>query len=118
MMAKGTARTVNKRLTLEERLRHQQIRRQVEEEKSALVARGRRAKARQARLTEALAELRATRHAMGFSLAEIGERTGIEKSNLSRLENARHPNPTIDTLMRYANAVGKEIVITLIDKTD
>lgn len=117
-MAKGTARTVSKKLTAEERLRHQRIRQQVEEEKSAIVARGRRAKARQARLIEALAELKATRQAMGFSLSDIGERAGIEKSNLSRLENAPHPNPTVDTLMRYANAVGKEIVITLIDKNE
>ncbi len=43
-------------------------------------------------------------------------RTGIEKDNLSRLENASNPNPTIDTLTRYAGAVGKEVVITLVDK--
>jgi transcriptional regulator with XRE-family HTH domain len=43
-------------------------------------------------------------------------RTGIEKGNLSRLENAPNPNPTIDTLTRYADAVGKEVVITLVDK--
>lgn len=34
----------------------------------------------------------------------------------SLLENAPHPNPTIDTLRRYADAVGKEVPITLIDK--
>jgi transcriptional regulator with XRE-family HTH domain len=49
-------------------------------------------------------------------LADIKARTGIEKGNLSRLENAPNPNPTIDTLARYADAVGKEVVITLIDK--
>ena len=115
-MAKGTARTVNKKLTPEERLRHQRIRQQVEGEKAALMARGRRAKAKHTRLQEALAELKVTRQKMGLSLTEIGARTGIEKSNLSRLENAPHPNPTMDTLTRYADAVGKEIVITLIEK--
>jgi hypothetical protein len=115
-MAKGTARTINKKLTPEERSRHQRIRQQVEGEKSELMAHGRRAKAHHTRLQEALAELKATRQKMGLSLTDIGARTGIEKSNLSRLENAPHPNPTVDTLTRYATAVGKEIVITLIEK--
>ncbi len=29
---------------------------------------------------------------------------------------APNPNPTIETLTRYADAVGKELVITLVDK--
>lgn len=41
--------------------------------------------------------------------------TGIEKNNLSRLEHASHPHPTLDTLCRYADAVGKKIVIALVD---
>jgi hypothetical protein len=32
-----------------------------------------------------------------------GDRTGIEKGNLSRLENVANPNPTFDTLTRYAD---------------
>jgi hypothetical protein len=55
---------------------------------------------------------------LGLSLADIRQRTGIEKGNLSRLENAMNPNPTIDTLSRYADAVGKEIVIALVDKAE
>jgi transcriptional regulator with XRE-family HTH domain len=47
---------------------------------------------------------------------EIGARAGIDKSNLSRLENNVDPNPTIDTLSRYATAVGKEMLIVLADK--
>jgi hypothetical protein len=31
------------------------------------------------------------------------------------LENARNPNPTIDTLGRYAEALGKDIMIVLTD---
>jgi transcriptional regulator with XRE-family HTH domain len=52
-----------------------------------------------------------------LSLADIKAATGIEKSNLSRLENAPHPNPTIDTLCRYADAVGKQVLIMLVDKS-
>jgi len=61
------------------------------------------------------AALKTTREALGLSLADIKASTGIEKSNLSRLENDSLANPTIDTLCRYAEAVGKEIVITLVD---
>jgi hypothetical protein len=114
-MAPRKVRSVPKALTEEERVRHRTIREQVEQEKPDLMARGRRAKARHTMLKEAVGVLKATREALGLSLADITASTGIAKSNLSRLENEPHPNPTIDTLCRYAEAVGKEIVITLID---
>jgi hypothetical protein len=117
-MAKRKVRSVNKKLTDEERLRHRRIRDQIEQEKPELIAQGRRIKANHARLREAVAVLKSTRESLGLSLADIRERTGIEKGNLSRLENATNPNPTIDTLTRYADAVGKEIVIALVDKTE
>jgi transcriptional regulator with XRE-family HTH domain len=63
----------------------------------------------------AVAALKSTREALGLSLADIKSSTEIEKSNLSRLENDPLANPTIDTLCRYAEAVGKEMVITLVD---
>ena len=116
-MAQRKVRSVNKSLTEEERVRHRTIREQVEQEKTDLIARGRRAKARHTMLREAVMALKATREALGLSLADIKAYTGIEKSNLSRLENDPHANPTIDTLCRYADAVGKEIVITLVDKS-
>jgi DNA-binding Xre family transcriptional regulator len=116
-MAQRKVRSVHKALTEEERLRHRTIRAQVEQEKTALIARGRRAKARHTMLKEPVGTLKAAREALGLSLTDIKASTGIEKSNLSRLENAPRPNPTLDTLCRYADAVGKEIVITLIDKS-
>src|SRR5499433_1907938 len=107
--------SVNKALTEEERMRHRAIREQIEQEKPELITRGLRAKARHTRLKEAIKALKMTREALGLSLADIKASTGIEKSNLSRLENDPLANPTIDTLCRYAEAVGKEIVITLVD---
>jgi DNA-binding Xre family transcriptional regulator len=111
-------RSINKELTEEERVRHRAIREQIEQEKAALMARGRRAKARYTMLREAVAALKSTREELGLSLADIKASTGIEKSNLSRLENDPLANPTIDTLCRYAEAVGKTIVITLVDTVD
>ncbi|MCZ6876099.1 MAG: helix-turn-helix transcriptional regulator [bacterium] len=91
---------------------------QVEQEMPQFIARGRRAKARHIMLKEAVAVLKATREALGLRRTDIKAYTGIEKSNLSRLGNDPHPNPTIDTLCRYADAVGKGIVITLVEKSN
>ncbi|HEY7711896.1 MAG TPA: helix-turn-helix transcriptional regulator, partial [Candidatus Entotheonella sp.] len=117
-MAQREVRSVNKKLTEEERQRHRRIREQIENERAELIARGKRVQARHDTLRQAVATLKATRKALGLTLADINARTGIEKSNLSRLENDPNPNPTIDTLCRYADAVGKEIVITLVDPTE
>ena len=118
-MAPRKVRSINKALTDEERVRHRTICEQVEQEKAELIARGQRAKARHTMLKEkeVVVALKTTREALGLSLADIKASTGIEKSNLSRLENDPHPNPTIDTRCRYADAVGKEIVIMLVDKS-
>ena len=43
------------------------------------------------------------------------ERTGIERSTLSRLENNATANPTINTLSRYADAVGKKVFVIFAD---
>ena len=49
----------------------------------------------------------------GLSLSELIERTGIERSTLSRLGNNEETNPTAATLARYADAVGKKILVVL-----
>jgi hypothetical protein len=116
-MAKYRIRSVNKELSPAERRRHAAICREIEHEKPELIAQGRRVKLRHVRLREAVGILKTTREALGLTLADIKARTGIEKGNLSRLENAPNPNPTIDTLIRYADAVGKELVMELIDKS-
>jgi ribosome-binding protein aMBF1 (putative translation factor) len=53
-------------------------------------------------------ELRAQREKVGLSLAVVSERSGIDQGALSRLENGRG-NPTVQTLMRYARAIGGRI---------
>lgn len=66
-------------------------------------------------LLAALIELKKAREAAGLSLADVAERSGIDKAALSRLENGVHDNPTVDTLTRYATAVGKRLVWSLQD---
>jgi transcriptional regulator with XRE-family HTH domain len=44
-------------------------------------------------------------------------RTGMSRSAISRLENDDSANPTIETIARYAEDLGKQIAVTLTDKT-
>jgi hypothetical protein len=57
-------------------------------------------------------ELKQARRAAGLTLAAISRRTGMDQATLSRLENGRQPNPTVDTLWRYARAIGRDLVLT------
>ena len=65
----------------------------------------------------ALAELKRVREAAGLSLTDVAEKSGIDKAALSRLENGVHDNPTVETLMRYAAALGKRLSWSLQDLT-
>lgn len=57
-------------------------------------------------------ELRKAREAAGLTLAAVSKLTGMDQATLSRLENGRQPNPTVDTLWRYASAVGRRLVLS------
>ena len=39
----------------------------------------------------------------------------MDRSALSKLETGQRPNPTVETLARYAEAVGKRLVVSLAD---
>ncbi len=56
--------------------------------------------------------LKQVREAAGLTLAQISERSGIDQPALSRLENGQNKNPTLDTLWRYAAAVGQRLVLS------
>jgi len=57
-----------------------------------------------------LAKLRSHRELKGLSLADVAERTGMGRSNLCRLEQ-NGENAKLETLQRYAAALGCELVI-------
>ena len=42
--------------------------------------------------------LRQFREEAGLTLADVAERSGVDKASLSRLENGFYPNPTMNTL--------------------
>lgn len=60
-------------------------------------------------LLSALATLKRERERQGLSLAEISDRSGLDKGMISRLENGKILNPTVNTLWKYANAVGMTV---------
>ncbi len=62
-----------------------------------------------------LHELKKHREEAGLSLADVANRTGMDRAAISRLENGHQPNPTVETISRYAMAVGKQIAWSLVD---
>ena len=62
-----------------------------------------------------LKQLKAARVEQGLSLADLTDLTGMDRSALSKLETGQRTNPTVETLVRYAEAVGKRLVVSLAD---
>jgi ribosome-binding protein aMBF1 (putative translation factor) len=62
-----------------------------------------------------LRSLRQERESAGLSLDEVATRSGIDKAQLSRLENGKVPDPRPSTLSRYARAIGKRLAWSLVD---
>jgi DNA-binding XRE family transcriptional regulator len=60
-----------------------------------------------------LAALKTHREKKGLSLADVAQRCGMDRSAVSRLENGVYVNPTLDTLHRYATAIGAEIAFSV-----
>lgn len=58
----------------------------------------------------ALAKLKVARMREGLSLADVSEKTGIERGNISKLEN-NVDNIEINTLVRLADALGYDVVV-------
>jgi ribosome-binding protein aMBF1 (putative translation factor) len=105
--------TRDRRLTPEEAAKYKAVREQVAEELPDLVARHHERMATRDQLQDLLRQLKAAREGKGLSLADLTELTGMDRSALSKLETGRRANPTVETLVRYAEAVGKRLVVSL-----
>ncbi|HET6574138.1 MAG TPA: helix-turn-helix transcriptional regulator [Fimbriiglobus sp.] len=66
-------------------------------------------------LRQIATELKRERERKGMTLAELSSRCGIDQAALSRLENGKVDNPTIDTLYRVAAALDKVVCCVLRD---
>ena len=115
-MAKRQAKRLRRELSPEEKQRWQRAREEAESEKKEILAKGRRIKSAHGRIEvavgDALKMLKAERLGQGLSLSDVEERSGIGRAALSRLENETEPNPTVVTLTRYAEALGKRLVVS------
>jgi DNA-binding phage protein len=66
-------------------------------------------------LLKGLIALKRARQDRGLSLSEVSRRSGIDLASLSRLEAGKNPNPTFETLSRYADALGLRLELTLVE---
>jgi len=60
-------------------------------------------------------KLKRERRRQGLTLADVSDRSGLDIGLLSRLENGKVVNPTLMTLWRYANALGRTITLDVSD---
>lgn len=113
------AKHIHRELKADERAKVAEARRLTGEEEGEIRRQARQYKkecdSARATMREAMRLLKAERMRQGLSLSDIQQRTGMEPSNLSRLENDESANPTIATLTRYAEALGKRLEIVLSD---
>ena len=110
--------TRKRRLTPVEAAGYQAIRKKVARELPRLVLRHRERMAIHNQLRQVYDRLKAAREEKGLSLSELTKLTGMDRSALSKLETGQRSNPTIDTLLRYAEAVGKHLVVELTDAVE
>ncbi len=64
-------------------------------------------------LRQFMRRLRGQREKAKMTLEQMAAATGIQKPNLSALENGKTPNPTVATLSRMAGALGYELALNL-----
>ncbi len=104
------------RLTPEEAAKYRNIRHRVSKEMPSLIARHRDRISTLDQFGTLLRQLKTAREELGMSLADLTQITGMDRSAISKLESGQRPNPTVETLARYAEAVGKRLIVSLADQ--
>src|SRR6202007_2552841 len=66
-----------------------------------------------AAILDLLARFKAVRQRQGLTLAEVAERMGGDPPALSRLETGKMLNPTLATLLKWAEALGQKLYVDL-----
>jgi ribosome-binding protein aMBF1 (putative translation factor) len=105
--------TRSRRLSPEEATKYREVREKIREELPALITRHEERLVTLDQLEDLIQQLKAAREAKGLSLSDLTQLTGMDRSALSKLETGQRLNPTIETLVRYADAVGKRLVVSL-----
>jgi DNA-binding XRE family transcriptional regulator len=105
----------DRRLTPNEAATYNALRQQVDAELPELISRHHQRMSSLDQLETLFSQLKQVREAKGLSLADLAELTGPDRSALDRLEMGERVHPTVETLIRYADALGKRIVVSLAD---
>jgi len=63
-----------------------------------------------------IAALRTERERQGLSLADVARRSGMDRAAIHKLEIGLNKNPTLTTVTRYADSLGKRIEMAIKDK--
>ena len=58
------------------------------------------------------------RKARGLTVSEVAERMGVDHAAVSRLESGAQANPTVNTVMRYVEAIGPRVGWGLVEPDD
>lgn len=103
----------NQHLTRDEAKKYKDVRQKISKELPHLIDRHEQRMVALDQLQDLVMQLKAAREAKGLSLTDLTELTGMDRSALSKLETGQRVNPTVETLVRYADAVGKRLVVTL-----
>jgi hypothetical protein len=104
----------NRSLTEDEKRHYAEIRQQVANELPDIKVRAQAAKPR-ILLRQVLHALKLERERQGLSLADLNKRTGIDPGSLTKLEDDLDPNVSMNTLLRYAQAIGKVLTVQIED---
>ncbi len=65
-----------------------------------------------------IASARKAREERGLSISEVAERMGVDHAAVSRLESGKQANPTVNTIMRYVEAIGLRVAWVLAERDD
>jgi ribosome-binding protein aMBF1 (putative translation factor) len=103
----------NRRLSSEEAAKYREVREQVAKELPELIARHEERRVALDQVSDLVQQLKTAREEKGLSLSDLTRLTGMDRSALSKLETGQRLNPTVETLVRYADAVGKRLVVSL-----
>jgi DNA-binding XRE family transcriptional regulator len=68
-------------------------------------------------LARLVGQIKRERERKGLSLTDVSEASGLTRPAISRIENGWNVNPTLDTLFRYAAAVGLHIGMAASEQT-
>jgi len=61
-----------------------------------------------------MSQFKTVRESQGMTLAAVATRMGIDPPALSRLETGKMLNPTIATLIKWAEALGQKLEVDLV----